>query len=345
MAASGHEAPALVEASAAVLKALAAAVEEAPAVCAAAAAEARAAVEEAPVVCVAAAAAGPAVLEAPLAPAVLEAPSAPADAEAPPPPARRDSLLPPAKRRRPNGLPACVTTLEDQRAVPWPAFAADFGVPEAWRRVLEPELAMPYARHALREYERRCRVERVLPPKADVFAWTRHAAPEEIKVVILGQDPYHGCGQAHGLAFSVNRGVPVPPSLQNIYAAVQRNFPGTPRPRHGCLESWARRGVLLLNTSLTVRSGAPGSHAALGWSRLVHGVLARLSAEGPPLVFMLWGAHAQRAFGAAGKRHLVLTYSHPSPLSRVPFVECTHFAEANAFLEQQGRGGVDWSVV
>ncbi|AVT50643.1 uracil-DNA glycosylase [Cervid alphaherpesvirus 3] len=271
--------------------------------------------------------------------------------EAPAPaPARRDPPAPPEggappKRRRPNGLPACVTMLEDQRAVTWDAFAADFGVGEAWRRVLEPELATPHMRHALREYERRSRAERVLPPKRDIFAWTRHAAPEDVKVVILGQDPYHSCGQAHGLAFSVNRGVPIPPSLQNIYAAVQRNFPGTPRPQHGCLEAWARRGVLLLNTSLTVRSGAPGSHANLGWGRLVHAVLARLSAECGPLVFMLWGAHAQRAFGAAGKRHLVLTYSHPSPLSRTPFVHCTHFAEANAFLERHGRGGVDWGVV
>ncbi|ART33283.1 uracil-DNA glycosylase [Bovine alphaherpesvirus 5] len=286
--------------------------------------------------------------------ALAPEPSAPESSvpapSSPKPSARRSPPSPPAgaappKRRRPNGLPACVTTLEDQRAVTWSAFAADFGVPEAWRRVLEPELAMPYARHALREYERRSRVERVLPPKSDVFAWTRYAAPEDVKVVILGQDPYHSHGQAHGLAFSVNRGVPIPPSLQNIYAAVQKNFPGTPRPQHGCLEAWARRGVLLLNTSLTVRSGAPGSHASLGWGRLVHAVLARLSAQGGPMVFMLWGAHAQRAFGAAGKRHLVLTHSHPSPLSRAPFVTCTHFAEANAFLEQHGRGGVDWSVV
>ncbi|QBM10900.1 Uracil-DNA glycosylase [Caprine alphaherpesvirus 1] len=274
--------------------------------------------------------------------ALAAQPAAPAEAPARERPA---GAGPPAKRRRPNGLPACVTGLDGQDRVSWATFAADFSVGEAWRSVLEPELAKPYMRHVLREYARRCQTERVLPPKADIFSWTRFAAPGDVKVVILGQDPYHGPGQAHGLAFSVSRGVPVPPSLQNIYAAVQKNFPGTPRPPHGCLADWARRGVLLLNTSLTVRSGAPGSHSSLGWGRLVHAVLAHLSAGAAPLVFMLWGAHAQKAAGVAGKQHLVLTHSHPSPLSRVPFVHCTHFAEANAFLEQHGRGGVDWSIV
>nr|WBR46149.1 UNG [Suid alphaherpesvirus 1] len=232
----------------------------------------------------------------------------------------------------------------DPGAPTWDAFAAEFDVAPSWRALLEPELAKPYARLLLAEYRGRCLTEEVLPAREDVFAWTRLTAPEDVKVVIIGQDPYHGPGQAHGLAFSVRRGVPIPPSLANIFAAVRATYPTLPAPAHGCLEAWARRGVLLLNTTLTVRRGVPGSHAPLGWARLVRAVVQRLCETRPKLVFMLWGAHAQKACAPDPRRHKVLTFSHPSPLARTPFRTCPHFGEANAYLVQTGRAPVDWSV-
>lgn len=175
-----------------------------------------------------------------------------------------------------------------------------------------------------------------------------------VRVVIVGQDPYHGPDQAHGLAFSVQAGQRVPPSLRNIFNEIERNsLPGlksgglTPGPRGGALESWARQGVLLLNTCLTVESGAPGSHAKQGWEALTDEIIAAVADSETPTVFMLWGAHAQAKQALVGSgRHLVLTANHPSPLSARrpprPFVGCGHFSAANAWLEQHGRGAVLW---
>lgn len=173
----------------------------------------------------------------------------------------------------------------------------------------------------------------------------------DVRVVILGQDPYHGPGQAQGLAFSVPEDVRVPPSLRNIFAEVSRDL-GCAPPSHGNLARWARQGVLLLNTVLTVEQGQPASHAKRGWETLTDTLIDLLTADAAPKVFLLWGAPAQArrariAQAASGTdSHRVLSANHPSPLSArrppVPFIGCGHFSAANAFLDARGRGGIDW---
>ncbi len=175
----------------------------------------------------------------------------------------------------------------------------------------------------------------------------RLTPPEAVRVVILGQDPYHGPGQANGLAFAVAPGVRLPPSLRNIYKELQREYGRAPRPE-GLLDHWARQGVLLLNTSLTVLAGQAGSHSRLGWQVLTSSIFHYLVESERPLAFMLWGAHAQamRPPGAAAGRHLWLAANHPSPLSAarppVPFIGCGHFGRVDAFLQQQGARPIDW---
>jgi uracil-DNA glycosylase len=171
---------------------------------------------------------------------------------------------------------------------------------------------------------------------------------DEVRVVILGQDPYHGPGQAHGLAFSVPDGVRPPPSLRNIFFELRSDL-GCETPATGNLERWARQGVLLLNAVLTVEEGLPGSHAGRGWEELTDAIITALALHGAPKAFLLWGKHAQAKqalVDAAGLWHLILAANHPSPLSArrppVPFLGCRHFSRANAFLVEHGRGQVDW---
>ena len=168
---------------------------------------------------------------------------------------------------------------------------------------------------------------------------------DKVRVVILGQDPYHGEGQAHGLAFSVPRGVKLPPSLRNIFAELKRDL-GCAPPVHGVLDHWARDGVLLLNAVFTVERGAPGSHARKGWETLTSMLIDALAADQRPKVFMLWGAFAQAWVPSLGDPHLILQANHPSPLSArrppIPFVGCGHFSRANDYLEQHGRGQIKW---
>lgn len=171
------------------------------------------------------------------------------------------------------------------------------------------------------------------------------------KVLILGQDPYHGPQQAEGLAFSVPPGQRLPPSLRNIFKELQRDL-GMPLPSSGSLLPWAAQGVLLLNTTLTVEDGRPGCHARLGWHALTDAVCQALAGDRAPKVFMLWGAHAQAKApllaGAAGGPHLLLQCNHPSPLSATrppaPFIGCGHFSRANTFLADSGRGPIDWRL-
>ncbi|WP_423458895.1 uracil-DNA glycosylase [Ottowia sp. VDI28] len=174
--------------------------------------------------------------------------------------------------------------------------------------------------------------------------------PETVRVVILGQDPYHGPGQANGLAFDVFPGIKLPPSLRNIHKELAREYGRSPRPE-GLLEHWARQGVLLLNTSLTVEQGQAASHARIGWQCLTDAIFDQLVESKQALAFMLWGAHAQskaqgREDGESAGRHLWLLANHPSPLSAlrppVPFIGCGHFRRANDFLVQQGQTPVDW---
>jgi uracil-DNA glycosylase len=168
--------------------------------------------------------------------------------------------------------------------------------------------------------------------------------PAEVKVVILGQDPYHGAGQAMGLAFSVPRGVRVPPSLANIFKELESDL-GIARPDHGDLTAWAAQGVLLLNTSLSVEEGRAASHAHIGWELVSDWLVAYASGESPAAVFMLWGNHARAKAPLVDRsRHLVLAAAHPSPLSARKFLGCRHFSQANAFLAAHGRGPVEWSL-
>lgn len=171
----------------------------------------------------------------------------------------------------------------------------------------------------------------------------------QVRVVLLGQDPYHGAGQAEGLAFSVPEGVPLPPSLRNVYKELQRDL-GVKPPRNGHLVAWAQRGVLLLNTTLTVEEGKPASHAKRGWEALTDALIRAAAADANPKVFMLWGAHAQAKrplIEAAGGDHLVLASNHPSPLAAtkppIPFMGNGHFGQASAFLAERGRP-IDWQL-
>ncbi len=187
--------------------------------------------------------------------------------------------------------------------------------------------------------------KRIYPPASCIFAALDATPFRSVKVVILGQDPYHGPGQAHGLCFSVLPGVPPPPSLLNIFAEQERDL-GLPRPDHGCLLPWAKQGVLLLNAVLTVEAGRAGSHQGKGWEGFTDAIIERLSREREGLVFMLWGSYAQRK-GAVidGRRHRVLKAPHPSPLSAYRgFIGCGHFSAANRYLPEHGQAPVDWRL-
>jgi len=222
-------------------------------------------------------------------------------------------------------------------------------VPESWRPALETALASQGARTLggfLKAEEAAGKV--IYPPRGNRLAALDLTPLDSVKVVVLGQDPYHGPGQAHGLAFSVPQGVKVPPSLVNIYKELEADL-GIPRTTHGNLESWARQGVLLLNNALTVEAGLAGSHQMKGWEALTDAAVAAVAARDVPTVFMLWGSHAQkkaaRVPGLESGPHLVLKAPHPSPLSaHAGFFGSRPFSQANAFLEQHGRGAVDWRV-
>jgi uracil-DNA glycosylase len=216
-----------------------------------------------------------------------------------------------------------------------------------WRAVSEPFLRSAAFQQLCRFVDGRIEAGTIVYPPRPLAA-LEGAAPSTVRVVILGQDPYHGAGQAHGLAFSVPDAVPPPPSLRNILGEVARDC-GCARVAPVCLQRWARQGVLLLNTVLTVEQDKPASHARHGWEQLTSALIEALAFEPAPKAFLLWGAHAQsfqpvieRARGA----HRVLQANHPSPLSArrgpTPFIGCAHFSEANRFLASHGRGEIEW---
>ncbi len=222
-------------------------------------------------------------------------------------------------------------------------------IPESWRGVLADVLAAPEAEQldAFLTAEE-ARGKAIYPPRGTRLAALALTPLDQVKVVILGQDPYHGPGQAHGLSFSVQGGVRVPPSLANIYKELAADL-GLPIPAHGNLTHWAKQGVLLLNAALTVEDGLPASHQGRGWEAITDAVVAAVAAKADPCVFLLWGSHAQKKARAVAdlnhSRHLVLTAPHPSPLSaHRGFLGSRHFSQANAFLEAQGRGPIDWRV-
>jgi len=221
-------------------------------------------------------------------------------------------------------------------------------IPQSWRGALEPALATREARQLggwLRQQEEGGST--IYPPRGQRLRALELTPLDAVRVVILGQDPYHGPGQAHGLCFSVPDGVQVPPSLVNIYKELESDL-GIPRQASGNLERWARQGVLLLNNSLTVEAGRAGSHAGKGWDAITDAAVAAVAAHEAPSVFILWGTHARNkaarvAALGPGTRHLVLTSPHPSPLSaHAGFFGSKPFSKANAFLEAHGRGAIAW---
>lgn len=215
-----------------------------------------------------------------------------------------------------------------------------------WADVLAAEKREPYFKEVVAFVEReRAAGKTIYPPNGDVFNALAFTPFGNVKVVIIGQDPYHGPNQAHGLCFSVKPPTPPPPSLVNIFLELKSDL-GIQRPTHGNLESWARQGVLLLNAVLTVEEAKPGSHANKGWERFTSKIIEELNAQKHNLVFLLWGAYAQKKAERVDRhRHLVLTAPHPSPLSAYRgFLGCKHFSQANAYLTQHGLSPIDWSL-
>ena len=216
----------------------------------------------------------------------------------------------------------------------------------SWKARLADEFAQPYMQQ-LRAFlvERKRQGAVIYPPGPLIFNALDSCPFDAVRVVILGQDPYHGPGQAHGLCFSVRYGVPTPPSLINIFKEIESDL-GIPPPDHGHLQAWADRGVLLLNAVLTVERGQAGAHQGKGWERFTDRVVQVLNDERDGLVFMLWGSYAMKKGASIDrKRHLVLTAPHPSPLSaHRGFFGCRHFSRANAWLEARGAEPMDWTL-
>ncbi len=216
-----------------------------------------------------------------------------------------------------------------------------------WKKVLGDEFLSPYM-HELRAFidQEKKSGKTIYPPGPEIFNALDTTPLSRVKVVILGQDPYHGAGQAHGLCFSVRRGVAPPPSLINIYKEIQSDL-GIAPPRHGELTHWAEQGVLLLNSVLTVQAGLAASHQNRGWESFTDAVIRVLNEQREHLVFMLWGSYAHRKGRFIdAKKHLVLKSVHPSPLSanRGGWFGCRHFSQANRYLQAQGQAPIDWSL-
>ncbi len=226
-----------------------------------------------------------------------------------------------------------------------------FVLEPSWQLKLKEELQKPYilelAAFITKEYE--TAPVPIYPPQALIFNAFYQTPFEEVKVLLIGQDPYHGPGQAHGLSFSVPKGIKPPPSLQNIFKELETDV-HIPKPRTGCLIPWAQQGVMLLNATLTVRQGEPMSHHGKGWERFTDAVMCKLVERKDPVIFVLWGKSAQdkcRLLPEAGKlsHHFILKAAHPSPYSaNHGFFGCHHFSKINALLQQQGKKAIDWSL-
>lgn len=221
----------------------------------------------------------------------------------------------------------------------------------SWKAALRQEFDEPYMQK-LRTFlaAEKQAGKKIFPPGAEMFAALDSTPLDSVKVVIIGQDPYHGPGQAHGLCFSVRSGVPIPPSLANIFQEIMAEYPDEVRRfdgSHGCLEPWARQGVLLLNAVLSVERGRAGSHQGRGWETFTDAIVARLNEEREHLVFLLWGSYAQKKGAKLDRqKHCVLSAPHPSPLSaHRGFFGCNHFREANAYLVSHGLEPIDWFEV
>ena len=215
---------------------------------------------------------------------------------------------------------------------------------KTWSDLLAEDLKKPYIAdlRAFIQNEVNSGKE-IYPPMEEVFSAFQYTPFGDVKVVIVGQDPYHGPGQAEGLCFSVKKGVPIPPSLRNIYKELAVDV-GMPMPDHGSLISWARQGVLLLNTTLTVQRSAPKSHYGRGWEQFTDSIIKLVASRKDPVVFFLWGRSAMEKCERIGEPHIVLKSSHPSPFSATGFFGCKHFSQTNAWLEKWGKEPIDWTI-
>jgi uracil-DNA glycosylase len=219
----------------------------------------------------------------------------------------------------------------------------DIKIEPSWKNRLQPEFEKPYFQNLIRFVKDEYTTQTVFPPGGKIFQAFDACPFDQVKVVLLGQDPYHGPGQAHGLAFSVNEGIPSPPSLINIFKEIKSDL-GKPVPKSGNLTRWAEQGVLLLNATLTVRANSPGSHQKKGWEEFTDAAIQALSDQKENLVFMLWGAYAQKKGAIINpEKHLVLKAAHPSPFAADKgFFGCRHFSKANAYLKERGLPEIEW---
>ena len=218
-------------------------------------------------------------------------------------------------------------------------------IEQSWKNALADEFGKPYFESLVRFlHKEKTEGKRIFPPGSQIFRAFDLTPVDKVKVVILGQDPYHGPGQAHGLSFSVPEGVPAPPSLKNIFKEIETDM-GVRMSGYPNLENWARQGVLLLNAVLTVRSGEAASHSKIGWEQFTDAVIRYVSNNCEGVVFMLWGnfARGKRELIDAS-RHCVLEAAHPSPLARGAFFGCRHFSRANAWLAANGKAPVNWHL-
>ncbi len=218
-------------------------------------------------------------------------------------------------------------------------------IEKSWYEQLKNEISQPYIQELKNFLEKEKKAGKIIyPPEPYVFNCFLQTPFDKVKVVIVGQDPYHGPGQAHGLCFSVLPGITPPPSLKNIFKELETDL-GIPQPLHGCLTSWAEQGVLLLNATLTVRAGEPKSHYGRGWERFTDAVIDILAKRSDPIVFLLWGKSAQeKCHKVLGTHHAVFQAAHPSPYSAMAFLGCRHFSKANEFLKKVGKKPIDWTV-
>lgn len=214
-----------------------------------------------------------------------------------------------------------------------------------WLRPLGGEFSKAYYKRLYEKVKFAYETRQVFPKPEDLFAAFEMTPFQTVKVVILGQDPYHNEGEAHGLCFSVRKGVKIPPSLQNIFRELQADL-GISMPKHGCLNGWAKQGVLLLNTVLTVEAHKPGSHRGMGWEEFTDAALKALSRENRPMVFILWGSFArEKRKWLQNERHLILEAPHPSPLSAYRgFFGSKPFSKVNEFLVREGVAPIDWNL-
>lgn len=221
-------------------------------------------------------------------------------------------------------------------------------IEKSWHDSLKEEINKPYILD-LKKFleEERIKGEKIFPPENEVFNAFKQTPYDQVKVVLMGQDPYHGEGQAHGLCFSVQKGVALPPSLKNIYKEMEQDI-GIPPANHGCLLNWSKQGVLMLNATLTVRKGEPKSHYGKGWELFTDGVIRKLCQRKEPLVFILWGKSAkekcENILNTMDHPHAILTSAHPSPYSAANFFGCRHFSKTNELLQKWGIPPINWSL-